>query len=89
MLPKPQNFISVLLFSKLFKKVGFIIFSLLQNFGEGVFIIFSFPGSRIQWISPDFDPFLSVFPLRNRILGVPKPPKFSACGRLSPLTGPF
>ena len=26
------------------------------------------------------DPVLSVFPLRNRILGVPKSPKFSACG---------
>ena len=35
-----------------------------------------------------WDPFLSVFPLRNRILGVPKTPKFSACGGLSPLTEP-
>ena len=39
MLPKPQNFISVLLFSKLFKKVGFIIFSLLRNFGQVGFIV--------------------------------------------------
>ena len=28
------------------------------------------------------DPVLSVFPLRNRILGVPKSPNFSACGGL-------
>ena len=28
------------------------------------------------------DPVLSVFPLRNRILGVPKSPKISACGGL-------
>ena len=32
-----------------------------------------------QWLSP----------LRNRILGVPKTPKISACGGLSPLTEPF
>ena len=44
MLPKPQNFPPaagsrwVLLFSKLFKKVGFIIFSLLRNFGQVGFI---------------------------------------------------
>ena len=33
---------------------------------------------------PIWDPFLSVFPLKNRILGVSKPPKFSACGGLEP-----
>ena len=38
---------------------------------------------------PIWDPFLSVFPLRNRILEVPKTPKISACGGLSPLTEPF
>ena len=74
-IPPPSTFKSAK-----FGEVGFIIFSLLQNFGEGVFIIFSFPGSRIQWISPDFGSRFERFPLKESHFGGPKTPKNVACG---------